>query len=501
MTLLLSCLTNPLLSQVKSWYAIQPEPDGKTPFAVYGWAITPWGPPRIRISVDGVTLWEGNCFLLNKGVAELYPDYPNAERSGFWIQVDPKRFKIGPHTMTITALPRFAPEKVIARKSFRTVPPTGSLIAIPALLFILIIIPFIMGFFLYPGREIASKVKRGYFLIAIVAFCVISSILIAGHTGENVIEIKPGFFSALANWDGQWYLTIARKGYLNAENPGVYAYLPFFPFLLRILSFLPFPLPLLGSLFNVGCFVAAITFLRKIYPRRDNGWIFLLVFPFSLFFFVVYTESLFLLLAVLYYYFLKKGSSWQAFIVGFLAGMTRVPGALVSLFAIDPFIRKELRQKAAIAAAGPIVGIVSWGLYLAIMTGDAFKFLHVQRLFGRQTLFHPGALFDLLVRQLAHPQGMFYWEFIIFITVLSCGFALLKKGKYGESLFVISSVLLPLMTMRFTSINRYALVCFPVYYFIGNRLKSRAIAYGVFLVEFGLLIYFSIQFGNQNWVG
>ena len=67
----------------------------------------------------------------------------------------------------------------------------------------------------------------------------------------------------------------------------------------------------------------------------------LLLFPTSIFFNAVYTESLFLLLSVASVYFIRKGRYREAGILGFLAALTRVTGVLLFVLAAVEFFSQK----------------------------------------------------------------------------------------------------------------------------------------------------------------
>src|SRR5205823_4262889 len=61
---------------------------------------------------------------------------------------------------------------------------------------------------------------------------------------------------------------------------------------------------------------------------------YLAFYPYALFFFVGYAESLFLLLCLAVFLFLQHSRYWSAGLCGFLAALTRAPGVLL----VIPFL-------------------------------------------------------------------------------------------------------------------------------------------------------------------
>ncbi|EKD65755.1 MAG: hypothetical protein ACD_49C00094G0001, partial [uncultured bacterium (gcode 4)] len=141
----------------------------------------------------------------------------------------------------------------------------------------------------------------------------------------------PTWISALANFDGLHYISIARDGYAQFEQ----AFFPLYPLVIKYSSPLFSNNRLLtGLIISNISFLIGITIFARSY--KDSSWMmfFLLAFPTSFFFGAVYTEGLFFLLLISTLYFLKKENYLAVIVFAFLTSLTR----LVGVFLIIPII-------------------------------------------------------------------------------------------------------------------------------------------------------------------
>jgi hypothetical protein len=230
-----------------------------------------------------------------------------------------------------------------------------------------------------------------------------------------------GLHPALAEdycvWDCVWYTNLAHDGYA-ATPPATpfhhgqanWAFFPLFPLLLRGLASVPgISYAAAGLVIANLCFVAFVVLAVNYLPhRRPNTTtdraalaVFLLAFPYSVYFSLPYTESLFALLtlAALYAASTQRLSATAG--LAALASATRVPGALlaplVAVRALAPAVAAlrggdHRRALACTADALLPIAIAPLGLfvfmaYLYAHMGDALAFAHVQVAWGRHTVF------------------------------------------------------------------------------------------------------------------
>ena len=97
-------------------------------------------------------------------------------------------------------------------------------------------------------------------------------------------------------------------------------------------------------------------------------------FPFSVFFSAVYTESVFLLAAIGVWHHTERRSTIPAVLFGFSAGLARPNGFMLVLPLAWLLYEKrerggDVRAACAILAA-PILGMLTYSLYLGLHVGD-----------------------------------------------------------------------------------------------------------------------------------
>lgn len=330
------------------------------------------------------------------------------------------------------------------------------------------------------------------------------------------------------NWDGGWYTSIVESGYsmvLNGQSN-----VAFFP-LLPALTWLTAKVTLLptvwaGMLVSSVSFVAALVVLwhvaRKFFTQSVAKWTLLLVAfnPFSLYFGMFYTESLFLLLAVSAFWFMYEKQWWLAAFFAGLTTATRSVGVAVSIAVIIGWIAERL-QKPVVkpgwrtiqvarndASAAKAVhrtkktvtkktrpswsvwlvltlaiislsfsGIVIFAAYLWWQTGDPLAFSTVQR-------FWPGREGNNIVTELTYlwQHQDVNMEYLLTLMWYICtilglvGVVLVAKMRqWLLALYGVIVLPLPLLFGTATAMNRYLLVAFPVF-----------IAYAALLVKLPL---------------
>src|SRR3989338_3679220 len=129
----------------------------------------------------------------------------------------------------------------------------------------------------------------------------------------------PHFIWSFGNFDGVHYLGIAKDGYAYQFTQ---AFFPFYPILIKLVSFLTFGNLLVAALLisNVAFLFGLIIFYKlvnKYYGERIALWscLFLLSFPTSFYFGAVYTEGLFFLMIIAAFYLVEINKIWQASVI------------------------------------------------------------------------------------------------------------------------------------------------------------------------------------------
>jgi MFS family permease len=203
------------------------------------------------------------------------------------------------------------------------------------------------------------------------------------------------YLHLIANWDGQWYRTIAEHGYpsgLPAFDgtvvPNQWAFYPLYPSIVRLVMLPGLSYGLAASLVSIACGAAAMCLLyRMLVPTAGRfaasmTLLALCTFPTAILFQAAYTESLALLLVVGALWSLRARRYGVLVALALLLALTRpvvLPLALVvgvSWIARwrardrEPFPRTEAVR---LGATGIVVALsfLIWPAVAAIATGRA----------------------------------------------------------------------------------------------------------------------------------
>jgi hypothetical protein len=199
------------------------------------------------------------------------------------------------------------------------------------------------------------------------------------------------------HWDAIAYVRVAYKGY--SFTPDV-AFFPLWPLLLHFGGLVlggnnPVSDYVAGLLLANICFYFVLVLLYCLLCEdfeaslAKKALFYLAFYPYALFFFLGYTESLFLLLSIAIFLLLRRGKTldwWFAGGLGFLAALTRSTGVLLSIPYLILYIRhfwvpEKRNQKGwfqKINALVPLMlfpmGIVAYMVYLGYTKGNPLIF-------------------------------------------------------------------------------------------------------------------------------
>jgi len=329
----------------------------------------------------------------------------------------------------------------------------------------------------------------------------------------------PKFIYSLANFDGVYYLKIAKDGYQQFEQ----AFFPLFPLLIRWLTLVTKNYLLSGLVIVYLSFFTAFIFLKKLLQKNLKNYnyqsviFFLLVFPTSFFFISVYTESLFFLFLILFFYFFDQKKYFLSAVFGFFASLTRINGVLLIIPFLTKFIidlkNKKNRRDLLFYSLLPIIGMVIYMTYLYLSTGDFLAFLKAQPAFGANRSVSPIFLPQVYFRYLKIliTAKVNYQHFVALMEILIFTFALLvlffdlqkiaKRGGgaifLGINLFSLANLILPTLTGTFSSIPRYSLFSLSQFLFLGG-IKNKVLK-GTLLSVFSLLHFIFFIFYIQGY--
>jgi len=188
--------------------------------------------------------------------------------------------------------------------------------------------------------------------------------------------------ASLTSWDAVYYLGIARDGYQAGPVNGPYPEVVFFPLYPALVGAaaglvggdLPLAAVLVANAAGLAALFAAYALARRRLAPRGAllATTLVAVQPGAVAFAMAYSDSLFLLLAVGSLLAAERGARPLAGVLGALAALTRLQGALLALPLLVLFAHADGQRPRPswLWALGPPLGLIAFGLAIGRITGD-----------------------------------------------------------------------------------------------------------------------------------
>lgn len=361
----------------------------------------------------------------------------------------------------------------------------------------------------------AWESKTVIFIFAVHQLLVFSIIYLS-----RILYAEPGksktFYEVITanavHWDGRWYLKIVEKGYTLEAS----AFFPLFPGLIRLLSDYGFD-PVESGLFisNTAFFMACWFLYKLVSCDWETGaavetlW-YMVLFPTSFFFNMVYSESLFLLLVVLTFYGSRTGRWWLSGVAGLLASMTRNTGVLLIIPVLYEYLASlEFKLKKVdlnILWVGLMpVGLVVYMAYLAKIVGDPLGFITAQKFWLRSFSYPWQAVYLTLKNIHADFQrGRNFLDLLFTVLGIWAAVASVRKIRFSYWIYMVMGLFVPMWAASpyagLYSMPRFILVLFPVYIVTALFIKSMNVRTALLAFYSGLLVYLGLMFSYSRWV-
>lgn len=386
-----------------------------------------------------------------------------------------------------------------------------------------------------PGRELVLAGLAFYFVTTL-------PVLLGVWIGTVVLPQQSaphGFLGGFAQLDGIAYAAIAHDGYwYDPGRPSFVAFFPAFPIAAGTVSSLTglrVELALLGVT-HASLLAAFVVFARYLTARNPDvsqwhvDWTLLAMglWPWSLFFRMAYTESLFLLLVVTSMYAMRR--RWPLPVIAALVGLataTRPTGvALIPVFAYYMWRNTERRPSRAfrLIVYLPLAawGILAYMAYLYAEFGDPLVFATTQKLWSHRPAPLPDKVAALVLFKPLWtpfmPSSSTFWANegtgnnplvsygfvnpIVFAGTVLLVVAGARRRWLNANEVLLSGGLLfiPYVAMAYENLMlsqpRFASVAFPIYIVMGRLLMRmpRWAAGAILLASAGLLATYSALF-------
>jgi len=355
--------------------------------------------------------------------------------------------------------------------------------------------------------------------VPIIIIAEIATIVIGQRAGTHFEASTNPLLAVWGRWDAEHYIGIATSGYSGVEP----AFFPLYPLLIAGIGALTNNHLIAGLLVSNAASFFALLYLYKLVEHEFNGHVahrtifYVSIFPTAIFFSAVYTESLFLFLSVASFYYIRERRWLVAGIFGAFASLTRVEGVLLAVpFLIEWAValyetRSEWFKWPVDTFVRPLaglcivpLGLASYMAYLWVLSGDPLRFSHVQAHWGRY-LAPPWVSIEHAIHIIAGP----YAPQTIVDQTLELSFTLLMLGalafgwrrlRVSYIAYMAASILVPMSTSSLMSMQRFALVLFPMFVLFGLWGAKPNVNNAIVAFSMPLLGLFTVLFADWYWV-
>ena len=316
----------------------------------------------------------------------------------------------------------------------------------------------------------------------------------------------PYWLWSFGNFDGVHYIRIAQDGYAYQFTQ---AFFPFYPILIKLVSYLTFGNFLISALLisNLAFLAGLLIFyklVKKNYGQKTAFWscLFLLAFPASYYFGAVYTEGIFFLMIVATFYLLEEKKILLASIIGTFASATRLVGVFLA-----PALIKKMNFKSLIPLLVVPIGLILYMIYLKIEFNNPLYFLTAQSVWGQERstggIVLLPQVFWRYIKIMMTTNGLPFFNamFELIATILAIVTLIVASGKIKKEWLIFSwlAILTPTLTGTLASMPRYILIAFPIYIALA-QIKSNITKFLILTVFLILLFAATVLFTRGYWV-
>jgi len=336
----------------------------------------------------------------------------------------------------------------------------------------------------------SRTIRAGFPLVVGLGWLALIVVAVAISQWVNRDTVDLGGF--VTSWDGSWYTSIIVDGYREGpvRSQSNVAFFPAYPMIVRAVPCTGLPLAAAAFAVSVAAFLLALVvlhvFTRHRYGVRVARWSVLLCAanPFSMYFAMMYAESLFLLASVGVLALIDRGRWWSAALVAGVASAIRTPGAVLAVVVVAAFVlasRGSLTPGAWLRALGlgavSLSGLAAFMAFLWRRTGDPLAFVSVQRYWpgrGDGVWVEVETATRGVVTDPFEPQQVVLsmWLAAAVVAAVAALFWLVRRD-WALTLLVATTLLIIVISGSVTSMNRYTIVLFPIPIGIALLLEGR----------------------------
>ncbi|MDP9183931.1 MAG: hypothetical protein M3P04_14290 [Actinomycetota bacterium] len=329
-------------------------------------------------------------------------------------------------------------------------------------------------------------------------------------------------FTGLEHYDAAWYLQLSSHGYHNGDPSS--AFFPLYPMLTHVVGVLCGGRWLLGAYLvtHVSLFVALVLLYRLTTRELSEStarWtvVLLLVSPVAFFLYAPYSESLFLALSLACLTWLRQGRWGPAASAALLASATRSTGVVLgaamaaqALSDVDwrPHVHhlRTLLPRLVLSTAG-VLGTAGYLIYWAARDDWRAPLDAQSTAFQREPAWPWLSLvhgLKIAGETISYP-GWLITNLEVALTLVGIGLGVVVVVRRFAAPYVamtITSLVLPLTLARpfspLTSVPRYYLVVFPMFWALAELTRRPAVRVLVLSLSGSLLVLLTLLFSSWH---
>ncbi|MBF0484901.1 MAG: hypothetical protein HQL16_00140 [Candidatus Omnitrophica bacterium] len=379
-------------------------------------------------------------------------------------------------------------------------------------------------------QEIIQKHKADLKILGSIALIVIASRLIIFFTAyagliffqHKIDPFWPSMNGLWNHWDSYHYLSIAQEGYPPASAPvdrqSLIVFGPLYPLFIRFLGGLVHDLFLAGLLVSNLSLIIGGLFLYKLASLdydSDTAWRavkYLLVYPFSFFLSITFSEGLFLALFVGATYFLRTKAWVYSGILAMMAVLTRPnTGPFLGIILIVEYMQevnileiiknklygpwaKDLFNRSFVVL-GLSLGVFIYLLINKLIFDDWWKFIYFKK---TQWYVHYIPIMDnikdLINRTFIDKSidSLVLWgpQLVSFFMALILIFITMKRVRLSYVIYSLSFIFYIYSIFWLLSCARHMSTVFPLFLSMAVLSKNKSVDIVLtFLMTAGLIFY------------
>lgn len=318
----------------------------------------------------------------------------------------------------------------------------------------------------------------------------------------------PYLVSIWGNFDGFFYLAIARDGYLAGQQP----FFPLYPFIIRLVS-LRFGLPyvLSAQIISLMAFVGALIVVVRLLAYDRKLALFplmiaaILTFPTSYSYGATYNDALFFFLATLTLYLGRTRNFGWAGVAGVAATLTRLNG-----LALFPFLLVEhglpIRPRPIAAALLIPLAFAGYALWVNGQFGSWQTLFTTMSVWGQDKVTLPMQVVWRYIKIiLFFPMASLkYWVAMVELGSVALYFwALLwsfGKIRFSYWVFFAVSILIPSLTGTFQGMPRYGLHLYPLFLVLAMAVSGQSrLGKAIYFLMMTVLLVFCVVLFTRGY--